>query len=208
MSFDKSSDNIAVVIKEFRLRKDAETNIFDWDNEIGVVSVAVDESGLQTGAVLDLNAKPFPMVKQGDRITFDGQGHLLYGPKNPGSFLVYSMLFFECADDTRELGEFIEEIVKSEAVNIGTKAVLAASPAAGAVVSALTSLVSVIAARMKKAENRELYRRNGTLFRDVKPPYDILRSYYSNNEWIDVTTSIVPLEHSNNLGLQPKQIIL
>ncbi|AJE23545.1 hypothetical protein [Azotobacter chroococcum] len=208
MSFDESINSIAVVIKEFRLRNDAERKWLDENNEIGIVSIAVDESGLQKGAAIDLNAKTFPMVREGDLVTFDGQGHLLYGPKNPGAFLVYSMLFFECADDTRELGGFIEGVVGSEATNIGVKAMLAANPTLGAVLNAVTSLTSTISSRMTKAKSRELYRRNGTLLRDIRPPFDILRSYYSNNHWIGVTTSIIPLANSNMLGSQPKEMKL
>lgn len=210
MGFDKDRDSIAVVIKKFWLLRNAERRWFDKYSEIGVISFAVDEYGLKngekSGPVIDFNVQPFPMLEAGDSVSFDGQGHLLYGPKNPGSFLVYSTLFYECANDTKALGALVEEVVSSNAAGIGLKAVLAANPAAGAVLNVLTGLADVIAKNMKKSNDRELYRRSGTLFRDVIPPYDILRTYIRSNEWIWVETSIVALEASNMLGAQPKRL--
>lgn len=212
MAFNERNDSIAVVIKKFWLLKNAERIWFDKYNEIGIISFAVDEHSLAKGEVsrpvVDFNFLPFPMLEAGDSVSFQGQGHLLYGPKNPGSFLVYSMLFYECADDTKALGSFIEDIVNSNAAGVGLKAALTANPTAGTVLNILTGLADVIAKNMKKSNNRELYRRSGTLFRDVRPPYDILRTYISSNEWIWVETSIAALNESNMLGVQPKPLTL
>lgn len=212
MNFNKNNDSIAVVIKKFWLLKNAERIWPSKYNEIGVISLAVDEHSLAKGEqskpAIDFNVLPFPMIEAGDSISFEGQGHLIYGPKNPGSFLAYSMLFYECANDTQELGGLIEEIINSKATEVGLKTVLAANPAAGAILSVLTGLADVIAKNVKKTNNRELFRKGGTLFRDTTPPYDILRTYIRSNEWIWVETSITPLQTSNMLGAQPKSMSL
>ena len=147
-------------------------------------------------------------MRKGDRISFDGQGHLIYGPANPGSFLAYSILFMESDRDLRETGDVVEEIMNSQAVEMGAKSLLLANPGYAAAADILQKLISLIAKRLKANRDDELYRRNGTLLRDVTPPYDILRTYTSENDYIQMQTAIIPLKESNALGSQTKRIEL
>ena len=50
-----------------------------------------------------------------------GDGHLLYGPANPGEFVALSVLIMECDRDMRKLGEELDRVVKSKAVDLGVK---------------------------------------------------------------------------------------
>lgn len=205
-NFNPTSDKIAVVIKEFTLKRKSEI-FLDKYSEPYIVSMAIDEAGANNPAI-DFNILPFPNVHKGDKVSFDGQGHLIYGPKNPGAFLAYSILFLESDKEVRAFGELMEEIIKSEAVNISTKALLLAAPTYSTAITVLQKVAGLITTLLQKNKDDVLYRRNGTLLRGVNPPYDILRTYESSNNFIAVKTAIIPLHTSNKLGAQPKKIKL
>ncbi len=204
--FNSKEDKIAVVVKEFTLKKNSEV-FFDKYSEPYIVSMAIDEGGAHNPSI-DFNILPFPHVKKGDKISFDGVGHLVYGPNNPGEFLAYSILFMESDQDVRDFGKLVEDVMKSEAVKIGAKALLAAVPTYSTAISILLKLTELMADQLKKNKDDELFRRNGALLRDVIPAYDILRTYESSNDYIHTKTSIIPLLKSNNIGAQTKKVKL
>lgn len=205
-NFNPQSDKIAVVVKEFTLKRKSEI-FFDRYSEPYIVSLAIDEGGAKNPSI-DFNILPFPNVKKGDKISFDGQGHLIYGPINPGQFLAYSILFMESDSDVRDFGKLVEDIMKSEAINIGAKALLAAAPTYSTAITVLQKLTELMAVQLQKNKDDELFRRNGTLLRDVVPAYDILRTYESENDYIHTKTSVIPLRGSNMLGSQIKKVEL
>lgn len=204
--FNQKTDRIAVVVKEFTLKKKSEI-LFDRYSEPYIVSMAIDEGGANSPAI-DFNILPFPHVKKGDRITFDGQGHLIYGPKNPGEFLAYSILFMESDKDVRDFGALVEGIMKSEAVNIGAKALLAEAPTYSTALAVLLKITELMVVELKKNKDDKLFLLNGSLLRDSIPAYDILRTYKSGNDFINTKTSIIPLRNSNKLGSQTKRVVL
>ncbi len=205
-NFNAQKDKIAVVIKQFTLKKKSESFLQRY-SEPYIISLAIDETGINNPAI-DFNVLPFPRVRKGDTVDFDGQGHLIYGPDNPGEFLAYSYLFMESDQEIRKLGESIEDIVKSEAVAIGTKALLKAVPTYVTAISVLVKLTELVSRRMQQNKDDELFRRNGTLLRDVRPPFDILRTYTGRNDFIESKVSIIPLSSTNDLGSDIKKIKL
>ena len=138
-NFNSKKDKIAVVVKQFTLRKKADR--LQKYSEPYILSLAIDESGANNPTI-DFNILPFPSVRKGDTIDFDGQGHLIYGPANPGEFLAYSIMYMESDGDIRKLGKTIEKIVKDEAVKMGIKALLTAVPTYSTAVTILTQLTS------------------------------------------------------------------
>jgi hypothetical protein len=205
-TFKKDQDKIAVVVKDFTLKRKSEI-FFDRYSEPYIVSMAVDQNGAANPSI-DFNALAFPNVKKGDTISFDGQGHLIYGPKHPGEFVAYSVMFMESDKDIRNFGQEMEKIIKSEAVNIGAKALLAAAPTYSTAITVIQKIAELVAEKMQRNKDDELYRRNGTLLRDVTPPFEILRTYKSENDFISTNIKIVPLSSSNSIGEQGKQIAL
>jgi len=205
-TFNPQADKIAVVVKEFTLKRKSEF-FMDRFSEPYIVSMAIDEGGANNPSI-DFNVLPFPNVRKGDKITFDGVGHLIYGPANPGQFLAYSILFMESDKDVRDFGKFVEDIMKSEAVNIGAKALLAAAPTYSTAITVLQKTTELMAIQLQKNKDDELFRRNGTLLREVTPAFDILRTYESENDFINTKTSIIPLTESNKLGSQTKKVKL
>jgi hypothetical protein len=205
-NFDPKTDKIAVVIREFTLKRKSEI-FFDRYSEPYIISMAIDEGGSKKPS-LNFNMLPFPNVKKGDKITFDGQGHLIYGPDNPGQFLAYTILFMESDKDVRNFGKLVEDTIQSEAANIGAKALLAAAPTYSTAITVLQKLVEFMAVKLQRNRDDELYRRSGTLLRDVRPPYDILRTYESANDYIHTKNSVIPLKSSNMLGSQTRKLDL
>jgi hypothetical protein len=204
--FDKNNDSIAVVVKSFTLHKLSE-GLFDRFAEPYIVSLAVDENGAANPAI-EFSILPFPNVRKGDKISFDGQGHLIYGPKNPGKFLAYSILFMENDADIRDFGEMLERIITSKAIDISAKALLAAVPTAGTAINVLQQLTELIANELKSNKDDYLFRREGTLFRDTLPPFDLLRTYTGGNDFVSSDVTILPLIATNHLGQQTNSILL
>lgn len=203
--FNPQEDKIAIVINEFTLRKNP-----DWPfrySEPYIVSMAIDQAGANTPAI-DFNILPFPKVRRDDTITFDGQGHLIYGPANPGEFVAYTILFIESDSDMRNLGQAIQDIIVSEAAQKGMKRLLASLPTFSNAGMLLLQLADTIAAQMKKNKDDELYRRNGTLLRDVNPPYDISASFEGSNDFIRSKVSVVPLTAALSVEKNTTKIIL
>jgi len=69
--------------------------------------MSIDKSGANNPAI-DFNILPFPRVGRGQVVSFDGQGHLIYGPKNSGEFLAYTIIFMESDKNVRDTGSFME----------------------------------------------------------------------------------------------------
>jgi len=90
----------------------------------------------------------------------------------------------ESDSDIRELGKAVEEVVKDEATKMGIKALIAAVPKYGTAITLLIELVGLVSKRMQEIKDDELFRKNGTLLRDLAPPYDILRTYQGENDFI------------------------
>lgn len=206
-NFDPLKDNIAVVVKEFTLKKKAD-GPFQRYSEPYIVSMAIDQNGAKNPAI-EFNVLPFPNVRKGQTVTFNGQGHLIYGPHNPGEFLVYSILYMESDRDIRNWGSDIEDIVKHEAISNSLQTVLAAAPTYLMAATVLTQLTNLVSIKMQQNRDDELFRQNGTLLRDFPPPYNILRTYTEQtNDFIAPVTSILPLVSSNNLGKSCTKIML
>jgi len=169
MSFNPTTDKIAITIPKFTLKKNADPFIFGKYNEPYIVSLAVDEQG-SANPVIDFNTMPFPKVKVGNTVSMLGDGHLLYGPKNPGQYVALSVLIMESDSDMRNLGGKIEEIVGSKAVELGIGAIIAANPGSAAILGILKELTQLVAGELKNNKDDELFRTEGTFLRDHPVP--------------------------------------
>ena len=204
MPFDPKKDKIAITIPRFTLLKHVD-GILDRYNEPYILSMAVDASG-KANPKIDFNCMPFPKVAQGGTVTMLGDGHIVYGPKNPGEFVALSVLIMESDKDMRQFGKSIEEVVKSTAVDLGIKSLVAANPGAAAVLAILKELTQLVAGFLKNNQDDELFRTEGTFLRGHAVPYHIDRSYEIGNEFVALHLSIVPLKTHNGEGPRPKGI--
>jgi len=207
MPFDPTTDNIAITIPKFTLKKNSD-GIFARYNEPYIVSLAVDEQG-SANPKIDFNIMPFPKVRPGNTVTMLGDGHLLYGPKNPGEYVALSVLIMESDDDMKDLGGKIVGVVESKAVDLGLSAIIAASPGAAAILGILKALTEHVAGELKNNKDDELFRIEGTFLRDHSVPYHINRQYTGlGNEYIDMSMNIIPLDAPNKQGQETTQISL
>ena len=206
MSFDPNNDKIAITVPKFTLLKHAD-GIFQKYNEPYLTSVAVDASGTANPKI-DFSFMPFPKVAKGGTVTMLGDGHMIYGPKNPGDFVAVSILVMESDQDMRDLGQNIESAVKSKAVDLGIKALVAASPSHAAILGILKELTTLIAGFLKENKDDELFRTEGTFLKGHPVPYHINRSYQLENDFASLNLNVIPLTEHNGQGFLPKQLEL
>ncbi len=198
MTFDKMSSKIAITMSEFTLLRSADT-VFETYNEPYIVSMAIDAGGKAKSAI-DFNFMPFPKVRPNSTVSMLGDGHLLYGPKNPGEFIALSVLMMESDSDMRERGELVKEIVQSRAADLGLKALIAASPGHAAIIGILKELTTFVAGQLANNRDDELFRTEGSFLRDIPNPFHINRQYKQRNDYVEVSLKIIPLETPSGQG--------
>jgi hypothetical protein len=194
MDFDPQKDPIAIAIPAFRLPRGTDGPLSRYQ-EPYIVSLAIDESGIVAPEpVLHLNSLYFPKVKRWTWVNFGGQGRLVYGPRNPGSFVCYSVLFMENDSEVRQLGQTVEIILKSPEARgiLDTFATVAESTyqVASLVLSQLTGL---IAGLLQQNQDDELGRFEGTFFRDFQPPYNTGDQFTHENDFITCPVRVIAL---------------
>ena len=204
--FNKNEDKIALVVKDFVLHEPYGW-VPDKFTEAYCLSFAVDQVGMATPS-LYVNALHFPKVARGERLSFIGDGHLVYGPKNPGDFMVYSMVFMESRFDVHHISKTIDDLVKDKAREIFLKSALAANPGPEEVEELLNKLTDLVTTALHKHIDDQLIRRTGILTRDFVPPYNLLRAHTHKSALIEFNSAVIQLDQSNMLGKQVSVINL
>lgn len=207
MPFDPSNDSIAITIPFFTLLKREGFGPINRYNEPYIVSVSVDESGRHDPAV-NFNFMPFPKVKKGTAVEMIGDGHLIYGPANPGTFVAVTVLIMEADKDIRNFGDKLERIVQSKAVSLGLGSIMSSNPAAAPILGVLKEVTQFVAGELKNNGDDELFRYEGTFLRDGPVPYHVNRRYISANNFVEVATEIKPLSSSNKQGKEVVKLSL
>ena len=206
MNFNPNTDQIAITIPKFTLLRHSDS-IFQTYNEPYILSVAIDALG-SANPEIDFNFMPFPKIAEGGTVTMLGDGHILYGPKNPGDFVAISVLIMEKDQDVRDLGEQLETVVQSKAVDLGIKAVVAANPGSTLVLAMLRELTGLVANFLRRNKDDELFRIEGTYLKGKPVPYDINRSFTYQNDFVSLDLKIIPLQEHNKQGPAPKAIFI
>lgn len=204
MSFDPNQDSIAISIPKFTLLKHADA-VFQRYNEPYITSVAIDAAGAADPKI-DFNFMPFPKVAVGGTVTMLGDGHIVYGPRNPGEFVAISVLVMESDQEMVDLGKRVEQVVQTKAVDLGIKTLVASDPGSAAVLAVLKELTQWVAAVLKENKDDELFRTEGTFLRGHAVPYHINRSYEVGNDFVSLNLSVLPLRNNNGQGLAPKTL--
>jgi hypothetical protein len=190
MSFNKHTDEIAITIPEFRMRKSADLG----KNEIGIVTMAIDASGeANPTPMLYTNSFFIPKVKRWTWVKFGGEGRIVYGPKNPGSFVYYSVLFVESDQDVREFGNTVSNIFNSGETQGVIKALTAANPTASLVSTVVSELGKLVGKLLSENKNDLIFGTEGSFFRDLDPPYNIGDEFSTLGEHIECKVRVVPL---------------
>jgi len=206
MSFNLEKDKIAITVPKFTLLRHVDGPLQKY-NEPYIVSAAVDSTG-KANPSIDFSFMPFPKIGQGGTVTMLGDGHLLYGPKNPGDFVAISILIMESDSDIRELGNNLEKILKSKAVDLGIGAIIAANLGYSAILGSLKELTQLIAGFLKDNGDDELFRIEGSFLKGHPVPYHINRSYEVGNDYVKLCLNIIPLAEPNGQGPEPRAIVI
>ena len=203
--FDKRKSHIAITVPRFTLKKKHEEWFEGKYNEPYILSLAVDAAHTKM-PVIAFNMMPFPKVAKGGTVTMLGDGHIVYGPANPGKFVAISILMMEADSDIRARGKILEDFIKSKAVDLGFKLIIASNPGAAAILALTKELTQFLAGMLKENKDDELFRVEGTFLRDGTVPYHINREYQNSNEYVELSVKVIPLEESNGQGSEAKRI--
>lgn len=193
MSFNKSTDEIAITIPEFRMRRTADLG----KNEIGIVTMAIDASGVANPTPsLHTNSFFIPKVKRWSWVKFGGQGRIVYGPKNPGSFVYYSALFVESDQDVRDFGTTVSNVFASGEATEIIRTLTAPNPTGLLISTVVTELGKLVGKLLSENKNDLIFGTEGSFFRDTNPPYSIGDEFSTLGEHIECKIKVVPLIQS------------
>jgi hypothetical protein len=204
MTFDPTSDSIAVTIPRFQLLRTAERGFRRRRafNEPYIISLAIDEKG-QCGMELIFNSMPFPNMREGDSVTMLGDGHIVYGPSNPGSYVAVSALFMESDSEIRNRGSLLQDAITAPEMSALRNAAVALNPTAGMVMSVLTPMAELVGRFMAANQDDYLARWDGVFLRDRPVPYQVNRMFTHENEFISTDIKVIPLKKANGQGAVP-----
>lgn len=203
-TFNPATDPLAVCLTNLKLLKRHTPFGEFWDlrhNELCVASLALDQRGASQGK-LGVNRTIFPHMRPGMSAGFAGDGYLAYGPQNPGDFLIVQLMVFECDRDIRDFGRDFEAIATSKAAELGL-GLLAANPAYTTAAALIRELAHEVTAMMKRNRDDHLASMELTLLRGTDVPYQINRSYTTQNEYVSLTMGVTPLHTPNGQGTTP-----
>ena len=193
--FDPSKDKITISIPEFRMKRGSDIG----RNEIGIVAFAIDSAGSANSSTsFFTNSFYFPKVNKWSWVKLGGVGRLVYGPKNPGSFVYYNVQFIESDQDVREFGESMKSVFESDEIK-GIRDVLSTINPTVSIISAVGAQIgSIVGKILSKNKNDHLFTTEGTFLRDLEPPYNIGDKFSSSNDFIECPILVTPLVERNN----------
>jgi hypothetical protein len=213
MPFDPNTDKIAITVPSFTFKKGAANLLFEditdlLYSEPYLVTIAIDSQGIKQEA-LNFNFAEYVNIRRGGTVEMIGDGHLIYGPDNPGEFVDVSVLLMESSREDIQLGKKLEAIINSKAIDLTIKlADIAAEPTTKIILNLMRELSKLVSEGLQKSEDRYLFRTEGVFFRDRPVPYAVNRQYTTGNELADITIKVIPLDEPNGQGPVPGTISL
>lgn len=205
--FKPKESKIAIIVRDFTLLKTPWELFEGRYREPYISSIAVHANADDVPQVA-FNLMPFPKVDIGEMVEMVGDGHLIYGPENPGAFVAISVLIMESDSDIRRTGAKIEKFIKSKGLELGLNLIIASNPGAAATLAVIKELTHFLAGMLKENQDDELFRVEGTFLRDGPVPYHINRRYRKRNQFAEVALEIIPLAKANGQGEKVKKIAI
>ncbi len=210
--FDAHQDKIALMLKSLTVRtKDSGVGKKSRRySEPYIIGLSIAESGLgnqQINFVEDY----FPNTRINQKKEFLANGLRIFGPENPGQFLIFDILVMESDEKERKNGERLRQIMDSTEVKSGILPMLSSiNPTAEVAVAALKALSGLIAGQMKANRDDELLRVHGTLLRDVMDtdshPYHVGKLITDANDAAEVEVSIFAVKKSDRHQKQTESV--
>jgi hypothetical protein len=205
--FNPNKDKIALMLKAFTiLSKDAglgkKKRLY---SEPYFVGLSLSESGFSAQQI-NFVTDAYPKTRKGDRRDFLGNGMRVYGPENPGGFLVFDILVMESDSDVRAVGEQIRSIMNSKEVKSTILPLLAVNPSMAVAMEVLSATSNLVGKILEKNEDDQLMRVHGTLLRDVMGsnalPFNVGEIISDKNDFASVEFEVLGIK--NNTRYKPK----
>ncbi len=200
-----ATDNIAVTLSSLAIH-DRGAGVARRGHPY-VVSLAIDAHKAATPA-FDLNFIPFPEMRPGQRVGMLGDGHVLYGPKDPGGFVSVLVLVMNSSLDMTYAGDSVRGALEDSAASLAAELMLAGNPVASLGAAFLGELAECLAGASGNVRDSEVCRFSGSFLQDGPSPYDVGREYGINNYVGSLGLRVVSLAEPNGVGPLPEEIDL
>jgi len=208
MSFDRTKDKIAVTIPKIKLRLSADGLLpkSTWyDNEIYFVSVAVDAKGASQKQI-EFGHAYWPAIRRFEECHMTGHGALVYGPKNPGEFVAYSILVMESDEDVRRTGARAKEALGIAGRVLDLASLLPAIKTYATALSVAKTIGEFVAGQMTKKEDDRLIKVEGVHLRDYGVPYNINRTFTHKSRWVEIHDKVLALDAPNGEAIETEAV--
>jgi hypothetical protein len=210
--FDAHQDKIALMLKSLTVKK--KDGGFGKNSrrytEPYVIGLSIAENGLGNRQI-NFVEQYFPNTRIHQKKEFLANGLRIFGPENPGEFLVFDILVMESDDKERKNGERLRQIMNSVEVTNGILPKLAGiNPTIAVATEALTLLSSLISSQMKANRDDDLLRAHGTLMRGVmgtdSRPYNVGDLIVESNDAAELEVSIFAIKRSDRHQKQTESV--
>lgn len=202
MTFDPHQDPIAITVPRFTLHESQDGPLGTrhlYRNEPFLLTLSADQRGTAPPRIA-FNTAAYPNVMEGDTIEMLGDGHLVYGPENPGDWVAVSVLLMESDAGLRRAGVSLGSLVSDAASEAGLKALLSSNPTVLAVGTAVELVGNLVSQVLTSNRDDELLRVQGTFLRGSCVPYDINRKFTRTNRAASLDVKVIPLAAANGQG--------
>lgn len=205
--FNPNKDKIALMLKSFTITvKDEGIGKKKRQySEPYFVGLSISESGFGTQQI-NFVTDAYPKTRKDDRREFLGNGMRVYGPENPGAFLVFDILVMESDSDIRAVGESIRSIMNSKEIKSTILPLLAVNPSMAVAKEVLTATANLVGKILEDNKDDHLLRVHGTLMRDVMGsnslPYNVGQIISDKNDFASVEFEVLGIK--NNTRYKPK----
>ncbi len=205
--FNPNKDKLALMLKSFTITVKDEgigkkKRLY---SEPYFVGLSISESGFGTQQI-NFVTDAYPKTRKDDRREFLGNGMRVYGPENPGAFLVFDILVMESDSDIRAVGESIRNIMNSKEIKSTILPLLAVNPSMAVAKEVLTATANLVGKILEDNKDDHLLRVHGTLMRDVMGsnslPFNVGQIISDKNDFASVEFEVLGIK--NNTRYKPK----
>lgn len=166
--FDPDQDKIALMLKSFTVKvKDKGLGKKNRQYlEPYIIGMSIAQNGIGNLGINLANAS-YPNTRMNEKKEFIGNGLRIYGPENPGDFLVFEILVMESNQEIRDAGKVLGEVMGSDEIKNNLLPKLAVNPTMGIATQVLSTVCSLVSKILKDTRDEQLLRIHGTLMRDI-----------------------------------------
>ena len=134
----------------------------------------------------------------------------VYGPENPGGFLVFDILVMESDSDVRAVGDRIRSIMNSKEVKSTILPLISVNPSMAVAMEVLSATSNLIGKILQENKDDQLMRVHGTLMRDVMGtnalPFNVGQIIPDKNDFANVEFEVLGIKSTSRYKPKTEQI--